>query len=55
MRRIGVSEMSRRWVITTGKGDVYVTFAVSAGAAMFKFNQRFQGLEVASIIEATEF
>jgi hypothetical protein len=45
----------KRWVITTGKGEVYITSAFSAYKAMTAFNKRFAGLEIASIVEAIEF
>lgn len=45
----------RRWVIITGRGDSYVTFAQSAHMAMEKFQKRWAGLEIASCFEATEF
>ena len=45
----------RRWAITTGKGVVYVTSAPDAFRAMTRFNKRFAGLEIASIVEVIEF
>lgn len=45
----------RRWVITTGRGEVYVTLAQTANQAAIDFNRKFAGLDIASIVEATEF
>lgn len=47
--------MKRRWVITTGRGDVYTTYSESRNEALYEFGRRFCGLQVASIVEATEF
>jgi hypothetical protein len=44
----------RRWVIMTGKGDAYITSAISASAAVAHFNVCWPGLEVASVFEVTE-
>jgi hypothetical protein len=45
----------RRWVITTGKGDVYVTLSRSESEAVTDFHKKFPALAIASVIEATEF
>lgn len=44
----------RRWVIVTGKGDAYVTFARSAAQASNYFQRKFPGLTVAQVFEAAE-
>ena len=45
----------RRYVITTGKGSVYVTLAKSESKAVTDFHKKFPALTIASVIEATEF
>lgn len=47
--------MKRCFVITTGRGEVYVTLAKSRSEALTDFGRKFMGLQVASIVEAVEF
>lgn len=43
------------FVVTTGKGDVWVTYAGTNGRASSKFTKLFPGASIASIIEAQSF
>ena len=45
----------RRWVLTTDRGEVWVTLHHSAAQARTLFHKKFPGLTVSSVIEATEF
>lgn len=43
------------FVITTGKGDTWVTYARSSNSALAQFQVKFPGSVVASIVEAEQF
>jgi len=45
----------KRWAITDGKGNVYVMSARTSAGAAARFTRRYAGLQIASIVEATEF
>lgn len=40
------------YIITTGKGEVWIVHAGSPMRAAFVFNRRFPGVKVASIVQA---
>lgn len=46
--------MKRPWVVTTGKGLVYIVMAHSPEQAATVFQRECPGAEVASIIQAEE-
>ena len=50
----GAHEM-KLWVITSGKGTVYVTRADTLSAAVRRFQIEYPSLHVASIVEAENF
>lgn len=43
------------YVVTTGKGEVWVTFTLTMNQARIRFMATFPGSEIASIVEAKEF
>ena len=45
----------RCFVVTTGKGEVWVTYARTSSVAITAFLAKFPGSEVASIVEAEQF
>ncbi len=48
----GRETMTYRFIVTTGKGSVWIVVGYSRSHAVTKFRKEFEGAEIASIVEA---